>query len=256
MSALAVAIGFLVSTLVFLTGIGGGIILLPLLIQALHVPPLVAVGSSAAFMFLTKLGSAALYASRRRINWSLGFAMAYGSIPSALLGVAMIVALRSHFGSHTDDLMKKIIGVVLCVIPALAAAISTMNKRLASRLERRSENQRWAILVGAAGGLLVGCTSIGSGSLIMMLLLLIYNMPMAVLVGTDIFHAVLLTGVLSLVQWKLGMISFPLLGSLIIGFLPGLLLGSVLSEHLHKTLWIRRALLLLVAACGVQMVFL
>lgn len=256
MSELAVAIGFLVSTLVFLTGIGGGIILLPLLIQALHVPPLVAVGSSAAFMFLTKLGSAALYASRRRINWKLGFAMTYGSIPSALLGVAIITAMRSHFGSHTDDVLRKIIGVVLCVIPALATAIGTLNNRFASRIAVRNEDRRWAILVGAAGGTLVGCTSIGSGSLMMMLLVLIYKMPMAVLIGTDIFHAVLLTGVLSLVQWKLGMISFPLLAALIIGSVPGLFLGSILSEHLHQTLWIRRALLIMVAACGIQMVFL
>jgi hypothetical protein len=207
-------------------------------------------------MFLTKLGSTALYAKRRQINWNLGLAMAYGSIPSALLGVTIIAALRSHFGSHTDDLLKKIIGIVLCVIPALAVLTGTINDRFDSTEAMRSEDRRWAVLVGAAGGLLVGCTSIGSGSLIIMLLLLIYKLPVGVLIGTDIFHAVLLTGVLSVVQWKLGMVSLPLLAALIVGFIPGLLLGSVLSEHLHKTLWIRRALLILVAGCGVQMAFL
>jgi len=101
--------------------------------------------------------------------------------------------------------------------------------------------------IGLLAGFLVGMTSVGSGSIIMMLLLLLYSFPPKVMVGTDIVHAVALTGVTSLLQFHFGNVDFHLVGALVIGSIPGGLLGSHLSTRVPVP-WLRRIL------CGVLMI--
>jgi uncharacterized membrane protein YfcA len=98
----------------------------------------------------------------------------------------------------------------------------------------------------------VGMTSVGSGSIIMMLLLLFYSYPPKVMVGTDITHAVILTGVTSLLHYKLGNVNLPLVGCLLIGSIPGGLIGSYLSTRV-PVLWLRRILCVVLLATGARM---
>jgi uncharacterized membrane protein YfcA len=108
--------------------------------------------------------------------------------------------------------------------------------------------------IGVLAGFLVGMTSVGSGSIIMMLLLLFYSYPPKVMVGTDIVHAVALTGVTSLLHYRLGNVNPVLVGSLLIGSIPGGLLGSHLSTRV-PVLWLRRILCAVLLVTGARMLW-
>ena len=109
-------------------------------------------------------------------------------------------------------------------------------------------------IIGLIAGFLVGMTSVGSGSIIMMLLLLFYSFPPKVNVGTDIVHAVVLTGVTGLLHFKLGNVDPKLVVSLLIGSIPGGLLGSHLATRVPM-LWLRRILCCLLLATGARMLW-
>jgi hypothetical protein len=97
-------------------------------------------------------------------------------------------------------------------------------------------------------------TSVGSGSIIMMLLLLFYTYTPKVMVGTDIVHAVILTGVTSFLHWRLGNVDWRLVASLLIGSIPGGLLGSHLSTRV-PVLWLRRILCTVLLMTGARMLW-
>ena len=108
--------------------------------------------------------------------------------------------------------------------------------------------------IGLVAGFLVGMTSVGSGSIIMMLLLLFYSFPPKVMVGTDILHAVILTGVTSAMHWRIGNIDFRLVATLLIGSIPGGLLGSHLSTRVPVP-WLRRILCAVLLMTGARMLW-
>jgi uncharacterized membrane protein YfcA len=108
--------------------------------------------------------------------------------------------------------------------------------------------------IGLVAGFLVGMTSVGSGSIIMMLLLMFYSYPPKVMVGTDIVHAVLLTGCTSLLHFHLGNVDPSLVGYLLIGSIPGGLIGSHLSTRV-PVLWLRRTLCVILLTSGVRMLW-
>jgi uncharacterized membrane protein YfcA len=110
------------------------------------------------------------------------------------------------------------------------------------------------ILIGLVGGFLVGMTSVGSGSIIMMLLLLFYSYTPRVMVGTDIVHAVILTGFTSLLHYRLGNVDPKLVGCLLIGSIPGGILGSYLSTR-FPVLWLRRVLCIVLLGTGARMLW-
>jgi uncharacterized membrane protein YfcA len=108
------------------------------------------------------------------------------------------------------------------------------------------------VVIGIVAGFLVGMTSVGSGSIIMMLLLLFYSFQPKMMVGTDIVHAVILTGVTSVLHFRLGNVDPSLVGCLLIGSIPGGILGSYLSTRL-PVLWLRRILCTILLATGARM---
>jgi hypothetical protein len=108
--------------------------------------------------------------------------------------------------------------------------------------------------IGLLAGFLVGMTSVGSGSIIMMLLLLLYSFPPKVMVGTDIVHAVALTGVTSLLQFHFGNVDLRLVATLVIGSIPGGLVGSHLSTRVPVP-WLRRILCTVLLATGARMLW-
>ena len=109
-------------------------------------------------------------------------------------------------------------------------------------------------VIGLVSGFLVGLTSVGSGSIIMLLLLLFYSFAPKVMVGTDIVHAIVLTGVTSFLQFKVGNVDPLLVGSLLVGSVPGGLLGSYLSARI-PVLWLRRLLCGILLATGARMLW-
>lgn len=249
-------IGLLVGTLVGLTGLGGGVLMMPLLIFGLGVPPITAVGSDAVVNFVTKTGAGYLHARQRTVHWRLVGALALGSVPGAVLGVTLLGRLRVLYGSRINELLMFWIGALLIVIPIFLL----LQKQVAEGASAapapggRAKFLLGPALIGLIAGFLVGMTSVGSGSVIMMLLLLFYGFRPAVLVGTDIVHAVLLTGVTSWLHWRLGTVDPVLVASLLLGSIPGGLLGTRLGVRVPSG-WLKRVLCLVLLATGVRMLW-
>jgi uncharacterized protein len=248
-----ILIGFAVGTLIGLTGLGGGVLLLPVLIFGLRVPAIIAVGSDAMFNFLTKIPAGILHLRKGTVRRKVVLAMAVGSIPGSVLGVALLQHLRNLYGAGVNDFIKSAVGLLLVCIPMLLLFQGRIEEHLAKRNPTLKSFVGMSF-IGLFGGFLVGMTSVGSGSIIMMLLLLFYTYAPKVMVGTDIVHAVILTGVTSFLHSRLGNVDFSLVGSLLLGSIPGGILGSYLSTRV-PVLWLRRILCAVLLTTGARMLW-
>lgn len=241
----------MVGTLIGLTGVGGGVLLLPLLIFVLGVPPILAVGSDALFNFFTKIPSSLVHLSKGTVRKKVVLALAVGSVPGSYLGVTLLGHLRTVYGTGVNKFVTIAVGIMLICIPTLLLFQRKIEERVANR-PPTAKSFLGMSAIGLLAGFLVGMTSVGSGSIVMMLLLLFYSFPPKVMVGTDIVHAVALTGMTSLLHYRLGNINFSLVGALLIGSIPGGLIGSQLSTRV-PTLWLRRLLCTVLLATGLRM---
>ena len=251
--ALKIVIGLIVGTLIGLTGLGGGVLLLPLLIFGLKVPAIIAVGSDAAFNFLTKIPSSIVHLSKGTVRRKVVIALAVGSVPGSIMGVRYLQHLRVLYGDGVNNFIKTAIGVLLIIVPVLLLLQRRIEEQVANR-RPTAKSFAGMTVIGLAAGFLVGMTSVGSGSIIMMLLLLFYSYPPKVMVGTDIAHAVVLTGVTTFLHFRLGNVDPSLVGYLLIGSIPGGLVGSYLSTRV-PVLWLRRILCAILLATGARMLW-
>ena len=232
-SAVTALVGLLVGFFVGLTGVGGGVLLAPLLI-ALGVQPTVAVGTDMVYGTLTKLTATVRNVRAGRVDWRWVRALAAGSVPAGLAGSLVVHWLRS---THADaeGVLLKALGAVL----ALAATMSLVGELLKYRgslhnrfdwtpVDRRSFAR--VATFGAVIGFIVGLTSVGSGSLIALLLVFGSKLAPRDLIGTDIAHATLLVTAASLAHAGIGTVDWALAANLLCGSIPGVLLGSRLMD--------------------------
>jgi len=250
-----IAVGLLVGVLVGLTGLGGGMVLLPVLISVLGVPPIIAVGSDAVINCITKIGAGGLHWRQGNVSWPLVLSLAYGSVPGAIFGVTLLAWVRSTYGNGVNDFLRIAIGALLVIIPIgyLIKLRSSIPETSFAALQER----KWRMgvtLIGFFAGILVGLTSIGSGSVILMLLLVFYGFPPAMMVGTDIIHAVMLAGLTGLLQFRLGNVDFGLVLCVLIGSVPGGLLGAYLTNHVSSSR-LKQILCTLLMAVGARMLW-
>jgi uncharacterized membrane protein YfcA len=251
--AFKIFVGFVVGILIGMTGVGGGVLLLPVLIFGLRVPPIIAVGSDALFNFFTKIPASVMHLRNGTVRRKVVLALAVGSIPGSIAGVKLLVYIRHLYGDGVNSFIKTAIGILLIVIPTLLLFQKSIEDRLANRPPTMKGFAGMAV-IGLVAGFLVGMTSVGSGSIIMMLLLLLYSFPPKVNVGTDIVHAVVLTGVTGLLHFRLGNVDPRLVISLLIGSIPGGLLGSHFATRVPM-LWLRRILCALLLITGARMLW-
>ena len=223
-------VGFLVG----MTGAGGGALMTPMLILLFGVSPVSAISSDlVAAVFMRPLG-AAVHLRRGTVNLKLVGWMVLGSVPMAFLGTYLLHLLGASTSSQ--DAVERLLGAALLV--GAAAMVFRMY------LDKRSGNPRHAsvhdlhvrpvptLLIGAVGGVIVGLTSVGSGSLMIVLLLFVYPMIGAKqLVGTDLTQAVPLTAAAALGALAFGTISFAVTASLIVGSVPAVVAGSLISSR-------------------------
>ncbi len=249
-----ILIGALVGSLVGLTGVGGGVLLLPILIFGLGVPPLVAVGSDAAFNSITKIGAGFLHWRQGNVRWKLVGALSLGSLTGALIGVAILAHLRAVYGPQLNNMLRIFLGILLVCIPVLLYFQGRLEKYFAAPGGAPPEPMLRLVLIGLFSGLLVGASSVGSGSVIMLLLLIFVRSSPATLVGTDIIHAVLLTGVAGLAHMRLGNVDAGVVLPLLIGSIPGSLLGVRLANVLPGR-WLRAVLCIVLLASGARMLW-
>lgn len=245
-------VGTVVGLLVGLTGLGSGVLLLPVLIFGLGIPPIVAVGSDAAFSALTKLGAGFLHWRQHTVNWRLVRSLVLGSIPGAFGGVLFLAQLRAVYGNGVNDILKSVIGVLLVFIPLILLSQGMFSKPAITMSQLMPSSGIGVSLIGLFAGFLVGVSSVGSGTVVLVLLVLLIRCSPAILVGTDIIHAVILTGFTSLLYFRLGTVDFGLVMALLIGSVPGALIGVRLSTRLPSP-WLKRVLCIALLATGVRL---
>jgi len=233
--------------------VGGGVLLLPVLIFGLRVPAIVAVGSDALFNFFTKVPASLMHLKKGTVRRQVVIALACGSVPGSITGVKTLMYIRHLYGDGVNNFIKSAVGLLLIVIPILMLFQRRIEERVANR-PPSMKGFAGMVAIGLIAGFLVGMTSVGSGSIIMMLLLLFYSFPPKINVGTDIVHAVILTGVTGFMHFRLGNVDPTLVLTLLIGSIPGGLIGSHIATRLPM-LWLRRILCALLLITGARMLW-
>ncbi len=225
--------GFFVGLLIGQTGMGGGSLMTPILVLLFGVHPATAVGTDLLYASATKTAGTLVHGLNHTVDWRIVARLASGSVPATLVTLAVI----SHF-NITGPTSAHIISLVLGVMLLLTALSLIFRRRFLSLvgpvLERVPPRKaaRLTIITGVILGGLVTVSSVGAGALGVTALLMLYpRVPMAVIVGSDIAHAVPLTLVAGLGHWWLGAVDWPLLTSLLSGSIPGIVLGSYISAH-------------------------
>jgi uncharacterized protein len=244
--------GFVVGLLIGMTGMGGGLVMTPMLIFLFGVSPSVAIGTDLVYMSITKMVGAWQHWRQKTIDFVVVKYLSYGSIPGALLGVGTLALLQHSLGKSGNAVIGKLLGLSYLLV----AGVMVWRILMQQSNRRPQEGVRPAVyklvILGLVGGFLVGLTSVGSGTLFMAVLVMIYPVATAKLVGTDIVQAVLVTGVAGLAHMAAGTVNFPLVGSLLIGSIPGILIGSRLVMKLPE-LVIRTCLVLMLFFSGMKL---
>jgi uncharacterized membrane protein YfcA len=222
--------GFLIGTLVGLTGVGAGSLTLPTLIH-LGVAPSVAVGTDLAFSAVTKLVGAAQHARQGTVDRRWLLVLAVAGVPATLLGTWLVPAMR-HAMADEERLLRHALGVMLIVAALGTIANEVLRRR---RPVGRGGGVTAAAWVGVAVvGLLVGLTSVGSGTLLTPLLLLTSRLPLRKVVGTTLAGAFLLVAAGAVAHAAVGTVNGLLAANLLIGSLPGVWLGGRLTLHVPE----------------------
>ncbi|MDE2182994.1 MAG: sulfite exporter TauE/SafE family protein [Alphaproteobacteria bacterium] len=246
-----VASGFVVGSLVGLTGVGGGSLMTPVLILLFGVQPVAAVGTDLLYAAATKTAGSLMHGVNRTIEWKVVRRLALGSVPAATLTLAILHGLGIE-SARANVLVSHVLAIALLIT---AAALFFRKRLLAFYADRVGvldgrRTRNFTILTGAILGVLVSSTSVGAGALGVTALVILYpELPVARLVGSDIAHAVPLTLVAGAGHWLLGNINPAMLGMLLMGSVPGIILGSTLAPRIpEQTLRRLLAIVLLLAA--------
>jgi uncharacterized membrane protein YfcA len=233
---LYVTSGFGVGLLVGMTGVGGGSLMTPLLILLFGIHPSTAVGTDLLYAAATKTGGSVVHSWARSIHWPAVTRLASGSIPASIL--TLIVLWQLHLDSAAA---RSLVNVVLSFALLLTAASLIFRKTIMDSLRWRMERlddrtiARATVLVGAALGVLVSISSVGAGAVGVTALLLLYpQLPMSRIVGSDIAHAVPLTLIAGIGHWALGAIDWHLMAVLLMGSLPGIIVGSYFATRVPE----------------------
>jgi uncharacterized membrane protein YfcA len=228
--------GFVVGALVGMTGVGGGALMTPLLILLFGIHPATAVGTDLLYAAATKTGGSLVHGYARSIDWQVVRRLASGSIPATLVTLAVL----SHFNLNGDAARSLITLVLSLALFATAfvlvcgeAIVVLYRAQVAGLDPRRTAGT--TILIGSLLGVLVSISSVGSGAIGVIALMLLYpHLPMAKIVGSDIAHAVPLTLIAGLGHWIMGSVDWYIIVSLLAGSLPGIFVGSYFAIRIPE----------------------
>jgi len=226
-------LGFVVGMLVGMTGMGGGAVMTPALILLGWAKPVIAVGTDLMWGTLTKSFGAFVHYRQKTVDFTIVKRLALGSVPGALAGLALLAALHRRGGEATDRVVVKMLGVALiCVaFSLLVRSLRGLRAKTEGAPAAAFTPPAWmTVLLGAVVGFLVSLTSVGSGSVIIATLVVLYPAtPLRRIVGSDIAHALILVGISALGHLGIGSINTHLLGGLLLGSIPGVWIGSKMS---------------------------
>ncbi|HET7538496.1 MAG TPA: sulfite exporter TauE/SafE family protein [Polyangiaceae bacterium] len=245
--------GLFVGFVVGLTGMGGGALMTPILVLLFKVQPLAAVSSDIVASVIMKPVGGGVHWRRGTVNTELVRWLVLGSVPSAFLGVLLLKSTGQ--GEALQHHVKVALGIALLVV-----ALGLIIRPLLSRGRQAGDSsaplvvKKWpTVLVGIVGGLVVGLTSVGSGSLMIILLLMLYpKLRLSELVGTDLVQAIPLVASAALGHALFGDLQLALTASVLVGSVPGVFIGAQLSSRARDAL-IRPALILVLLGSSLKL---
>jgi hypothetical protein len=249
--------GFGIGLLVGMTGMGGASLMTPALILLFGINPVTAIGTDIFYAAVTKTVGGWQHLRAKTVHLGLAFWMAVGSIPAAIGGVAVIEALKRSVGEQElEGIIFGILGATLLVV-GLATMLRTaflpdvIKERHSLHLYRRHVIA--AVATGFTTGFVIGLTSAGSGTLIAIILIAVFRLTPQRVVGTDIFHAAVLLWAAGIAHWVGGNVDFGLAGNILIGSVPGVLVGGRMALKSGKNL-LRSLLSLVLVASGIALI--
>jgi uncharacterized protein len=253
--ALAVS-GLAVGLLVGLTGVGGGSLMTPLLILFFGIKPVFAVGTDLTYGAVTKTAGGIKHLREGTVDIGLSCWMALGSVPAAVGGVWVLDLIQPSLEDSFDDaLLAMVSGAVLFAgLAVLARALLPPRVLGAERysVPLQGRHRLAAVVVGVFVGLILGVTSVGSGALIGVALVLLFRLVPLRVVGTDVFHAAVLLWAAALAHIVSGNVDFGLAGNLIVGSVPGVWIGAHVAPRLPVGA-LRSILALVLVASGIAL---
>ena len=254
MDPLIIIFGFGVGILVGTTGIGGGSLMTPILILVFGFKPTTAVGTDIVHGAIFKSFGAVQHRRMGHVHARLAAWLLLGSVPFSLLGVALSWWLKKEYGDGYEDTAKTILGIalVVCGIAFLVKAyLHSIPEDKPFILSNR--DRMIAVATGVVGGFVVGLTSVGSGTLFGLVMLIAFPLTAAKIVGTDIFQAAILLAVAGAGQLVAGHVDLGATGWLLIGSVPGVLIGGRFTVKLPDRA-LRIALAATLTLAGIKLV--
>jgi uncharacterized membrane protein YfcA len=251
--------GFVVGLIVGVTGVGGGSLMTPLLVLFFGVSPATAVGTDLLYASLTKTMGGWVHSRKGTVDWKVVGLLAMGSLPAAVVTILLL-----KYMALEEKTLRTLVTSVLSVA-LLMTASALLLKDWIKKMARRKDGTNYelhhrylptaTIITGIVVGSLVTISSIGAGVLGTVAILFLYpRMPASKVVGTDIVHAVPLTALAGMGHLALGTVDLVLLGSLLMGSLPGIYIGSHLSAKVPEKV-LRPLLATMLLIIGLKMVF-
>jgi uncharacterized protein len=248
--------GLLVGTAVGFSGVGGSALMMPVLVLMIGVQPLIAVGTDLAYSVPTKLVGMIVHWRQNTVRWKLVLLLAIGGVPGAIAGVFLLGFVKQIVSLDTlNTQLKHGLGILLFVVSLIIMFGQYIQNK-------RDHGKNWVplrpkagviLLIGLVVGFLVSLTSIGAGSIAMTLLYLILpKLRFQQLVGSGVAFAAVIVPIAAAGHWALGSINFPMTLSLLVGSIPGVIIGSRLCGILPDKV-VRPATALVMALTGSRM---
>ncbi len=253
-----VLVGLGIGALVGLTGVGGGSLMTPILIVFFRLPPSVAIGTDLVNAAITKVVGAAQHMRQGTVDLAIVGNLAVGSVPAAIFGVGLVKIIRTAWGDSGETVLTVILAWTLILVALVMLARIVFGERLAdlgkrSGLKTPARRRVLTAILGLVAGILVSLTSVGAGSIVMVLLVILYAASAKRLVGTDIVHAAMLASVAAIGHLWAGDVNWSVALTLLLGSIPGVLLGSRMSLKLPDTV-LRVALALTLMFSGMRLI--
>jgi uncharacterized membrane protein YfcA len=228
--------GFAIGMLVGMTGVGGGSLMTPVLILLFGIHPATAVGTDLLYAAVTKTAGSVVHGFNRTVDWAVVGRLAAGSVPMTVLTIVALSYVDIN-GAAARELIAGVLTVALFVTALTLIFRDKIIGRYAARIGSLAPKRIAAITVGVGAvlGVLVSISSVGAGAIGVTALILLYpKLPTARIVGSDIAHAVPLTLVAGIGHWFLGSINLDVLASLLLGSVPGIVLGSYAAARIPE----------------------
>ncbi len=217
--------GLGIGILVGMTGMGGGSLMTPLLILIFGIQPTTAIGTDIFYSAVTKTVGSWRHLGMKTVNMDLVKWLALGSVPAAVIGVAIVSVLEQHVDpGRLDSLVYAVLGGTLLMVGVVTLTRALILRNLVDERDRFEIERRHkvaAVLIGATTGFVIGITSAGSGTVIAILLIAVYRLAPKKVVGTDVVHAAVLLWAAGIAHWVGGNVDFALAGTILLGSVPG-----------------------------------